>query len=143
MQLNQKFRTLSQNKALLLSLNYYLIFIYLGLGMGAFGTTLHSLAAQNGVTIGSMCLLVLIGSLGYTLVNFLSGRVFDRLPAHPVMGVGLLVIALGFILMMGGSMPEPDMWDNDLIFSFRRITLAPFLVITGFVIEIYAIFKRW
>jgi hypothetical protein len=60
-----------------------------------------------------------------------------------LMGVGLLVIALGFILMMGGSMPEPDMWDNDLIFSFRRITLAPFLVITGFVIEIYAIFKRW
>jgi len=60
-----------------------------------------------------------------------------------LMGVGLVVIAIGFILMMGGGMPEPDMWDNDLIFSFRRITLAPFLVITGFVIEIYAIFKRW
>lgn len=59
-----------------------------------------------------------------------------------LMGVGFLVIVLGFVLMMGGSMPEPDMWDDNLIFSFRRITLAPFLVILGFVIEVYAIFKR-
>lgn len=59
-----------------------------------------------------------------------------------LMGIGFLVIVLGFVLMMGGSMPEPDMWDDNLIFSFRRITLAPFLVILGFVIEVYAIFKR-
>jgi MFS transporter, FHS family, Na+ dependent glucose transporter 1 len=91
MQITQQFRTLGQNKALLLSLNYYLIFIYLGLGMGAFGPTLPSLAAQTGVTIGAMGLLFLIGSLGYTLGTYLSGRVFDRLPAHPVMGVGLLI----------------------------------------------------
>jgi MFS transporter, FHS family, Na+ dependent glucose transporter 1 len=93
MQIISQLRKLAQNKALLLSLNYYLIFIYLGLGMGAFGPTLPSLAAQTGVTIGAMGLLFLIGSLGYTLGTYLSGRVFDRLPAHPVMGVGLLVSA--------------------------------------------------
>ncbi len=61
---------------------------------------------------------------------------------YMLMGVGFLFIVLGFVLMWGGAMPDPDTWDDDLIFSFRRITLAPFLVIAGFVIEVYAIFKR-
>lgn len=87
----QKLNDASKNKALLLSLNYYLLFIYLGLGMGAVGPTLPALAQQTGVTIGTMGLLFLIGSFGYTLGTSLSGRVFDRLPAHPVLGVCLLI----------------------------------------------------
>ncbi len=57
------------------------------------------------------------------------------------MFIGLGVIILGFILMSGGSMPSPDVWDDSLIYSFRRITLAPIVIMIGLGIEVYAIFK--
>jgi len=55
--------------------------------------------------------------------------------------IGIGFIGLGMILMLGGSMPSPDVWDPDLIYSFRRTVLAPFLIVIGFLIEVYAIFK--
>jgi hypothetical protein len=58
------------------------------------------------------------------------------------MGAGAGLILLGMLLMMGGSMPSPDVWDDSLIYSFRRTVLAPFVIIAGLVVEIYAIFKR-
>jgi FHS family Na+ dependent glucose MFS transporter 1 len=89
----EKINTAGQNKALLLSLNYYLLFIYLGLSMGAIGPTIPSLASQTGVSIGTMGLMLLIGSLGYVIGTSLSGRIFDRFPAHPILGACLLVCA--------------------------------------------------
>ncbi len=56
--------------------------------------------------------------------------------------VGCLVIVLGFILMSGGGSSSPDEFNYEM-FSFRRITLAPIVVVIGFVIEIYAILKRF
>ena len=53
--------------------------------------------------------------------------------------VGAAVILLGMILMSGGGSDEFDY----AMFSWRRITLAPILVIGGFAFEIYAILKRW
>ena len=55
-----------------------------------------------------------------------------------VMGIGLAVIALGFILMAGGGSDDPAVF-NEEIYSFRRIRLAPAMVLIGFAIEIYAI----
>lgn len=55
-----------------------------------------------------------------------------------IMGIGLAVIAIGFILMSGGGSDNPAVFDA-LIFNFRRIHLAPALVLIGFAIEIYAI----
>jgi len=55
---------------------------------------------------------------------------------------GAAVILLGMILMSGGGSDSPDEFDYAM-FSWRRITLAPILVIGGFVFEIYAILKRW
>ena len=55
-------------------------------------------------------------------------------------GVGL--IALGIFLMSGGHMPDNDTWDPDIIYSFRRITLAPILILAGLVFQIVAIFKK-
>lgn len=55
--------------------------------------------------------------------------------------IGLAVIALGMFLMSGGAMPSPDVWDETLIYSFRRITLAPIVILIGLGIEVYAIFK--
>lgn len=55
-----------------------------------------------------------------------------------VMGIGLAVIALGFILMAGGGSDDPNVF-NEEIYNFRRIRLAPALVLIGFAIEVYAI----
>ncbi len=55
-----------------------------------------------------------------------------------VMGIGLAVIALGFILMAGGGSDDPNVF-NEEIYNFRRIRLAPTLVLIGFAIEVYAI----
>lgn len=55
-----------------------------------------------------------------------------------IMLIGLVIIALGFILMAGGGSEDPNVF-NEEIYNFRRIRLAPTLVIIGFIIEIYAI----
>jgi hypothetical protein len=56
-----------------------------------------------------------------------------------LMLVGLAVIALGFALMSGGKSPDPHKFNYSEIYSFRRITLAPIVVLLGFVIEGIAI----
>ncbi len=55
--------------------------------------------------------------------------------------IGLFFIALGFILMSGGGSDDPNIF-NEEIYSFRRIRLAPILVVTGFIIEVYAILTK-
>ena len=57
---------------------------------------------------------------------------------YRLMIIGLGVIVLGFILMIGGGSKDPDVFNPD-IFNFRRIRLAPDLVLIGFGIEIAAI----
>jgi len=55
--------------------------------------------------------------------------------------IGFAIIVVGFILMVGGKSEDPAVF-NPEIFSFRRITLAPLVVLFGFLFEIYAIMKR-
>ncbi|MFL2665946.1 MAG: DUF3098 domain-containing protein [Flavobacteriaceae bacterium] len=55
-----------------------------------------------------------------------------------VMLVGILFIAIGFILMSGGGSEDPNVF-NEEIYNFRRIRLAPTLVLIGFGIQVYAI----
>jgi len=52
--------------------------------------------------------------------------------------IGLAVICLGFILMAGGGSDNPEVF-NQAMYDFRRIRLAPTLVLIGFAIEVYAI----
>ena len=59
-----------------------------------------------------------------------------------LMLVGAIVIVIGFILMAGGAEATPENFSYD-IFSWRRITLAPIVVIAGFAFEIFAIMKRF
>jgi len=56
--------------------------------------------------------------------------------------IGFAIVLLGFVLMAGGGSHSATEFDYD-IFSFRRITLAPILVVGGFVMEIYGILKRY
>ena len=55
--------------------------------------------------------------------------------------IGIALIALGFILMIGGGSNDPDVF-NEKMFDFQHITLAPILVLAGFVVEIVAIFWK-
>lgn len=56
--------------------------------------------------------------------------------------IGLAVVVLGFILMAGGGSEDPKVFNEEEMFSFRRITLAPFLVIAGYVVILFGILKR-
>ena len=58
-----------------------------------------------------------------------------------LLAIGFGIIVLGFILMAGGKSDNPAEF-NEAVFSFRRIILAPFVVVVGFVFEIYAIMKK-
>ena len=60
---------------------------------------------------------------------------------YKFMLIGIFFIALGFILMSGGGSEDPNIF-NEEMYSFRRIRLAPMLVILGFIIEVYAILTK-
>ncbi|MFN4235298.1 MAG: DUF3098 domain-containing protein [Bacteroidia bacterium] len=55
-----------------------------------------------------------------------------------IMLVGIAVIAIGYLLMMGGGSDDPNVFSEE-IFSFRRLTLAPIVILLGFAIEVVAI----
>ncbi|HMR87597.1 MAG TPA: DUF3098 domain-containing protein [Saprospiraceae bacterium] len=57
-----------------------------------------------------------------------------------IIGVGLMF--LGLALMSGGHQPDPNEWDESLIYSPRRITLAPMVIILGLLVNVYAIFAK-
>ena len=52
------------------------------------------------------------------------------------------MVLLGFILMSGGGTENPEEFNEQALFSFRRITLAPFLVIAGYVVVLFGILKK-
>lgn len=58
------------------------------------------------------------------------------------MVIGLVVMAIGFFLMAGGKSADPNVFNDNEIYSVRRITIAPILIVAGLVIEIYAIMKK-
>ena len=58
------------------------------------------------------------------------------------MGIGLALILAGLALMTGGAMPDPNKWEPERIYSFTRITLAPMLMVAGFVVVAIGIFKK-
>jgi hypothetical protein len=69
-------------------------------------------------------------------LNFALGR-----ENYKLLAIGFGIIIVGFLLMLGGKSESPDKFSQD-IFSFRRITLAPIVVLAGFVFEIWAIMKK-
>jgi fumarate reductase subunit D len=60
---------------------------------------------------------------------------------YKLLAIGFAIIVLGFLLMLGGKSDDPNKFSED-IFSFRRITLAPIVVLAGFIFEIWAIMKK-
>lgn len=60
---------------------------------------------------------------------------------YKLMLIGFVIIVIGFILMAGGGSDDPNVFNEDM-FNFRRITLAPILVLGSFAFEVYAIMKK-
>jgi hypothetical protein len=55
---------------------------------------------------------------------------------------GLVIVALGLILMAGGKSDDPNVFNAKEVYSFRRITLAPILILVGLALEVVAIFRK-
>lgn len=58
-----------------------------------------------------------------------------------LMAIGFAIVIVGFLLMIGGRSEDPTVF-NEEIYSFRRITLAPVIVLFGFFFEIFAIMRK-
>lgn len=56
--------------------------------------------------------------------------------------IGAAFIITGMLLMAGGKSADPNVFNENEVYSFRRITLAPLCIIVGFIVEIYALFKK-
>ena len=67
--------------------------------------------------------------------------IFDK-ENYKWMLIGLVVMAIGMFLMAGGASKDPSVFDRGEVYSPRRITLAPLIILAGLVIEMYAIFKK-
>jgi hypothetical protein len=79
-----------------------------------------------------------------TMVNQPKGNqvfLFDKSNYMWMIG-GAVLIVIGFLLMGGGKSPDPHKFNYDEIYSTRRITIAPILILIGFAIEAYAIMKK-
>lgn len=55
---------------------------------------------------------------------------------------GVIIMAIGFFLMAGGKSSDPNVFNDKDVYSTTRITIAPILIITGLLVEIYAIMKK-
>jgi hypothetical protein len=56
--------------------------------------------------------------------------------------IGLVVIAIGLVLMAGGKGEDPNVFAENEVYSMKRITLAPLMIVAGLLIEVYAIMKK-
>lgn len=56
--------------------------------------------------------------------------------------IGFVVMAVGYIIMTGGGSDDPAVF-NDAMFDFRRLVLAPLVILAGIGLEIFAIMKIW
>ncbi len=61
---------------------------------------------------------------------------------YRILIAGVLIVVLGYILMIGGGTEDPNYFNADEIFSTRRITIAPIVVLAGFVVVLLGIMKK-
>jgi hypothetical protein len=55
---------------------------------------------------------------------------------------GIVLMAIGIMLMAGGKSDDPNIFKENEVYSVRRITIAPIIILLGLGIEVYAIFKK-
>ena len=72
--------------------------------------------------------------------NEIKNTIFFGKQQYQIIVAGLVIVVIGLLLMSGGNNP-PENWDANAIYNWRRITLAPFVILSGLAVVIYAIFK--
>ena len=127
---------------LIVTAGYFIAFIVLGMTTASLGPTLTGLAAHLNTTLGQMSYLFTVRSLGYLGGSFLSGRLYDRFPAHPVLAAiillmgGMLFLApimpvlvlLGAVLLLVGVCEGfVDVGGNTLLVWVHREEVGPFM----------------
>jgi len=70
-----------------------------------------------------------------------AGSLFDR-ENMLWMLIGAAVMIIGFFLLAGGKSDDPKVFNPDEVYSTRRITIAPIVILIGLAIEVYAIFRN-
>ena len=55
---------------------------------------------------------------------------------------GIVVMAIGILLMAGGNSEDPNVFNESEVYSTRRITIAPILILLGLTMEVFAIFRK-
>jgi FHS family Na+ dependent glucose MFS transporter 1 len=94
-----KIRNFTRNDAIRRTFGYYSLFICLGLGFAITGPTLGALGLQTHTGKGEMGLLFLASSIGYTLGTLVSGRIFDHVLGHPILGAAEIFVAAMLVLI--------------------------------------------
>lgn len=61
---------------------------------------------------------------------------------YRILIIGVVIIVIGYLLMIGGGSDNPNEFHAEELFSFRRITLSPIVILTGFVVVLFGIMKK-
>ena len=61
---------------------------------------------------------------------------------YKILIIGVVIVAIGYILMIGGGSDDPNVFNANEIFSFRRVTLSPIVILSGFVVVLFGIMKK-
>ena len=61
---------------------------------------------------------------------------------YKILIIGVVVVVIGYLLMIGGGSDDPNQFHADEIFSTRRITVAPIVILAGFVVVLFGIMKK-
>jgi uncharacterized membrane protein len=61
---------------------------------------------------------------------------------YRILIIGVVIVAIGYMLMVGGGSDDPNQFHAEELFSFRRITLSPIVILAGFVVVLYGIMKK-
>lgn len=61
---------------------------------------------------------------------------------YKILIVGVIIVVIGYCLMVGGGSEDPTKFDANEIFSSRRITLSPIVILAGFVVVLFGIMKK-
>ncbi|MBN1640864.1 MAG: MFS transporter [Anaerolineae bacterium] len=97
---------------------YYLAFIAIGMVTASLGPTIAGLAERTGTTLGQISILFTARALGYLVGSFSSGRLYDRLPGHPLMAGAVALMALSMAL----SPVIPVLWLVVIVFAITGLT---------------------
>lgn len=61
---------------------------------------------------------------------------------YKILLIGLAINIVGFILMIGGATEDPNVFNEDELFSSTRITISPILILLGYIVILYSIMKK-